>query len=149
MTHMFRYAQDQTFTTNLNSAVEKSIVTSCNCSITLTLQNLVCYDNISILFVGSVPSNEIQYMFNWINQSSYLIINNLNLSVDKSFCKYQISSLSATGCSSVRSSPSIANTFEFKVGVAGGGAAMILCCYNVVLIALKLARQRKEKYVCQ
>lgn len=97
----------------------------------------------SILVVGSMPSDEIKYLLDWLNQSNYLAIN--MLTVDKSFCKYQIPSLSDKGCSSITSTPSIFNTFEFYVGMAAGGAALTLCSFNIILFGLKLSRRRKEK----
>ena len=90
-----------------------------------------------------MASNEMKYFLNWINQSNYLALN--MLTVDKSFCSYQIPSLSAIGCSQSSSTQPIASTFEFQVSMAAGGAVMILCCYNIALVGLKLARRKKER----
>ena len=135
--------QGQTFIDNLTVALEGAISISCNCSFTITTPQVYCYDNMSILLVGSVASNEMKLFRNWINQSNYLALN--MLTVDKSFCSYQIPSLSAVGCSSPSNSQTIASTYELQVGMAAGGAAIILCCFNLFLVGLKLARRKKER----
>lgn len=87
--------QGQSFTNNLTVAVEHSVTTSCNCSFTIAISQVSCYDNMSILLLGSVSKNEIKYLLAWLNQYNYLAISMLE--VDRSFCRYQIPSLDTKG----------------------------------------------------
>ena len=126
---------------NLSGAIAEAVAASCNCSFSILITSVTCFDNTSIVLQCLISSSQVDIFVNWMQLDQTNAPVTGPLIIDTGFDLFPAPPFNSTSCYIITTSPSLVDSIWFTVCMAGGGTVLFFCSYNLILFFIKLKWQ--------